>query len=81
MPARTSVEHHFAKLDPEKVTAMRRRYDEGETVMDLANEFDVAINTAYQAIAGMTWKSVPAPAVYACPTCNGRGRIKYRPDA
>ena len=53
--------HHMAKLTTEKVRELRRRAADGERVKALANEFGVAMITAYNAIYGPTWLSVTDP--------------------
>ena len=68
--------HHFAKLDPDKVWQMRKRYAEGGiSILDLANEFDVSFSTGREAITGRTWKSVPYPNSKSCDSCCGTGRV------
>ena len=70
------VKHHFAKLNPELVAEMREKYIRtGASFLDMSVEYDVGLNTAYQAIVGQTWKSAPHPAVKECTTCHGAGRV------
>jgi hypothetical protein len=52
---------HLAKLNADKVLAMRQRYAEGSISMpSLATQYDVSYATARSAINGETWKHLPA---------------------
>lgn len=59
MAANKGVQHHFAKLDPDKVREARRRYKAGGiTILALANEYGVEMGTMGYAINGRTWGHV-----------------------
>lgn len=47
-----------AKLTPELVRLMRRRYQEGETQGSLAKAFGLNINTVYNVVTRRSWKGV-----------------------
>jgi len=47
-----------AKLTPQKVKAMRKRYADGESTKVLADEYGVSSGVARYAIIGKTWKHV-----------------------
>jgi hypothetical protein len=51
--------HPRARLTRKKVVAMRRAYERGATVAEVAERFRVAQGTAGHAIMRRTWKSVP----------------------
>lgn len=75
MAARTGAAHHFAKLDNDKVSAMRRRYlSGGISYLELSIEYGVEYNTCREAVTGRTWKEAPFPAVGVCDHCQGSGR-------
>jgi hypothetical protein len=71
------TEHHLAKLDPEKVAAMREKYalGGGISILDIACDYDIALSTAREALNGKTWRHVPYPAVEDCSNCHGKGRV------
>lgn len=76
MPARLGTAHHNAKLSPDRVRQMREWYFERTiSFTELADEFEVSVNTARSAVTGRTWKNVPFPAVGTCPTCKGHGKV------
>jgi transposase-like protein len=47
------------RLDPEKVRAIRRRVEEGESLSKLADEFCIGRHWVQEVAAGRVWKSVP----------------------
>jgi hypothetical protein len=53
--------HGRAKLNAEKVLAMRERSAAGESTAALAAEFGVCELVAWKAITGRSWKHVPTP--------------------
>lgn len=53
------VRHGMAKLDPERVRAIRDRYAAGELSMfDLAVEYDISTGTVSSVIYRQTWRHV-----------------------
>lgn len=52
------VEHHNAKLTPEKVREIRRLYEKGMSQRKLAKQFDVSYYTVNSLLVGRTWKNV-----------------------
>lgn len=59
MSAKGRTAKAVTKLTPEKVQAIRNRHANGETVHDLAREFDVTPPTISEAVQRITWKLVP----------------------
>lgn len=51
-------QHHQAKLTCQKVKDARIRYENGEAILDMIEEFGVCFQTLYWAIIGLTWKHV-----------------------
>jgi hypothetical protein len=53
-------EKHFrARLTDDTVRELRRRYaEERISYMDLANEYDIGVHTAWSAITRKTWRHV-----------------------
>lgn len=54
-------DHHNSKLDDEKVAEIKRLFNEGAFMRDVAEQFGVTINTLYAIIKGITWKHVDVP--------------------
>lgn len=50
--------HNTAKLNPQLVREMRRRYAAGENTKTLASAFDVSYFTAYKVTRRLTWRRV-----------------------
>lgn len=51
-------QHPYAKLTDATVRELRLRYAQGEMIRDLAREFGVSSNTAWQAAKRKTWSHV-----------------------
>ena len=49
------------RLTPDEVLDIRRRYNEGETIDDLAAEHGVGSKTIYMAVTRHSWKWLPDP--------------------
>ena len=49
------------RLTPDEVLDIRRRYNEGETIDDLAAEHGVGSKTIYMAVTRRSWKWLPDP--------------------
>lgn len=50
--------HHAAKLDDDKVRAIRKAHAEGRTDLQLAREYGVSEGTIHFIVKGQTWKHV-----------------------
>lgn len=56
------TDHPNAKLDPERVRALRERYDAGGiSLKALGVEFDLDASTAHDIVRGRTWKDAGGP--------------------
>jgi hypothetical protein len=55
---RFGVGHHSAKLDPERVRAIRRRHAAGEESAALAREYGVTRAAVYFIVTRQSWKAV-----------------------
>ena len=53
------TDQHYAKLNAEMVTEMRKMSTQGNTYRSIANHFGVVISVAWEAINRVTWKHVP----------------------
>ncbi len=51
-------EHHSAKLDPEKVRAIRARIAAGEALAAIARDFGVSDQALFKLRDGKTWKHI-----------------------
>lgn len=61
MPARPGAQHHFAKMDADKVTALRQEWATYQaTQMQLSKRYNVALGTIGRILRCETWRSVPA---------------------
>jgi hypothetical protein len=59
MPAKLGTKHHFAKLDPKKVRAARKRYAKGGiSIFDLSLDYGISSSTMGLALSGKTWGHV-----------------------
>lgn len=55
----TGATHKDAKLNPDKVRAMRAERAQGWTYQQLVTKYGVTLNAVAQVCTGKTWKSVP----------------------
>lgn len=51
-----------AKLLPEDIVMIRRRYNAGETQGSLSREYRMSIGTIGRIVRGESWQDIPAPA-------------------
>ena len=54
----------LTKLTEQRVRDIRTRYANGESVQDLAREYNIGKSAAYLAIKGKTWKWVTLSALW-----------------
>lgn len=69
------------KLNKELVSEARRRYDSGETVKDLARQYEVAGSTMRNALVGITWRDAEYKPVKLRPKMRGEDNPRARLDA
>jgi hypothetical protein len=50
--------HYWAKLTAKVVRAARELFEDGVTITELANEYDVCFKTMNKAVHKMTWKHI-----------------------
>jgi hypothetical protein len=55
------VRNGTAKLDDDKVSELRRRYERGESSPALAREIGLSTSTMQNVLFGRTWRHVPNP--------------------
>lgn len=57
-PVYLGVEHHAAKLTPERVRVIRARFADGQSVTGLARAFSVNTGTISDVVRNRTWRHV-----------------------